>query len=96
MTSVECSLTISVLCPVTLQLLLECPVVQQCHTSQDVSASHVRYTDVFSGDTVKQKQATQLYSELLEVRNRIISEPKISGPMHSLQTVQKSNYIITA
>ena len=82
--------------PDTLQHLLECPVVQQCHTSQDVSASHVRYTDVFSGDTVKQKQATQLYSELLEVRNRIISEPEISGPVHSLQTVQKSNYIITA
>ena len=83
--------------PDTLQHLLECPVLQQYHTSQEASISDIRYTDVFSENVRKQKQATKLYSELLEIRNRIVNnQPEISGPVHSLQTVQESNHIITA
>ena len=81
--------------PDTLQHVLECVVLRQYHTSQDISATDIRYTDVFSGNIRLQKQTTQLYAELLETRNKLISQPEISGPVHGLQTVQKSICTIT-
>ena len=84
--------------PDTLQHVLECQELQQYHTSQDVSTSGIRYTDVFWDNITKQKQATQLYSELLAIRDRITNnnQPEMSGPVHSLQTMQKSICIITS
>ena len=64
--------------PDTLRHVLECVILQQRHVSQSVSASDIRYEDVFSEDITKQKQATQLYSELLEIRNNLVSQPEIS------------------
>ena len=82
--------------PDTLQHVLECSVIQQYHTSKNITASEITYTDVFSGDIRKQKQATELFSELLVIRNKIVSsQPEISGPMHGVQSVQKSICIIT-
>ena len=88
------------LCPLsrdTLQHVLECSVLKQYHTSQNITDSNIRYTDVFSADIRQQKQATQLFAELLEIRDRIVnSQPEISGPVHGVPTVQKSICIITA
>ena len=81
--------------PDTLRHVLECVILQQRHVSQSVSASDIRYEDVFSEDITKQKQATQLYSELLEIRNNLVSQPEISGPVHGVLTVQESNCTIT-
>ena len=39
--------------PDTLQHVLECPVLQQYHTSQEVSTSNIRYTDVFTENVRK-------------------------------------------
>ena len=81
--------------PDTLQHVLECDVLKKYHTSQDISAADIRYADVFSSNIRLQKQATQLYGELLETRNKIISQPEISGPVHGLQTMQKLSCAIT-
>ena len=83
--------------PDTLQHVLECSVLKQYHTSQNITDSNIRYTDVFSADIRQQKQVTKLFAELLEIRDRIVnSQPEISGPVHGVPTVQKSICIITA
>ena len=83
--------------PDTLQHVLECSVLKQYHASQNITDSNIRYTNVFSADIRQQKQATQLFAELLEIRDRIVnSQPEISGPVHGVITMQKSICIITA
>ena len=46
---------------------------------------YVKYEDVFSRNVLKQKQATELYQKLLEIRNEILnSQPEaVTGPLHS-------------
>ena len=58
----------------TLQHVLECSVLRRHHISQNITSSGVRYTDVFSINIKTQKQATQLYSELLEIRENLTSQ----------------------
>ena len=60
----------------TLQHVLECSVLRRHHSSQNISSSGVRYSDVFSTNIKTQKQATQLYSELLQVRENLTSQPE--------------------
>jgi hypothetical protein len=54
--------------------------------SDNLSYSDIKYTDVFSKDVAKQKQATELYEQLLEVRTRMLdSEPDTTtGPVYCL------------
>ena len=70
----------------TLQHITECSVLRQHHKSDNVSYCDTKYSDVFSNDVVKQKQVTELYEQLLEVRRRLLeSEPDTtSGPVHCL------------
>ena len=69
----------------TLQNILSCNVIQQHHTSQDITEGDIKYEDVFSSDIRKQKQAVELYKQLLEIRNNIINSPPVAttGPVHS-------------
>ena len=41
----------------TLQHILECSVLRQHHTSEQVSANDIKYSDISSYDTVKQKKS---------------------------------------
>ena len=68
----------------TLQHVLECSVIRRHHESRNVSLHTVRYSDVFSINIKKQKQATQLYSELLEVRENLINQPDVWTRARSL------------
>ena len=69
----------------TLQHILECSVLRQHHTSEQVSANEIKYSDIFSYDTVKQKQVTELFAQLLEVRTQLMNtEPDVAGPVQCL------------
>ena len=63
--------------PDTLKHVLECVVLKHYHKTQDISATDIRYADVLH------KETSQLCLELLETRNKLISQPKISGPVHA-------------
>ena len=45
--------------PDTLQHVLECSVIQQYHTSKNITASKITYTDVFSGNKNKRLNCSQ-------------------------------------
>ena len=51
-----------------------------------IQISDIRYEDVFSLDIFKHKQATELYRQLLEVRENLLnSQPEaLTGPVHRL------------
>ena len=52
-----------------------------------------RHEDIYSEDVRKQKAITEIYKQLLHIRNEIISQPVDStGPMHSSRdTALQSN-----
>ena len=67
------------LCPLgcgdidTLQNLLTCSVISsKLHT--DMLATHsIQYEDIYSEDITKQKEVTELYSQLLQIREELIT-----------------------
>ena len=73
----------------TLSNILKCKVLLTHHRSSEISTNNiVEYEDVFSPDTKKQKQATELYQQLLQIRNEILSQPVLNtGPMHRSNTL---------
>ena len=68
----------------TLQHLLQCKVIKLHHTASDISYGDISYQDVFSSNIVKQKQVTELYQQLIEVRKNLMnSQPvALTGPVH--------------
>ena len=46
---------------------------------------------IFKTDVVKQKQITELYKQLIEVRSRILESDPVeeTGPVHGAHAVQK-------
>ena len=79
----------------TLQTILTCKVLQQSYTSSDTANSDIKYEDIFSNDVGKQKQVTELYRRLLEIRNKIISSQPVAntGPVHCVQALQKPSVL---
>ena len=79
-----------ILCPLscgsddTIEHILECTVLRTEHISDILSQGDVQYQDIFSSDTMKQKQATELFKQLLEVRNNLLNSPPVAttGPVH--------------
>ena len=79
-----------VLCPLgcdktdTIPHILECISLQQNMNSQDIVNSTVKYEDIFSPEVIKQKQVTELYIQLLEIRDRLMNSPPVAqtGPVH--------------
>ena len=66
-----------------IQHILDCSVIRQHHKSENVLLNDIEYVDAFSSNTVIQKQVTELYQQLLEVRSRLTnSEPDTTGPVH--------------
>ena len=55
-----------------LENILSCRVLRQHHKSNEISHTDIRYQDVFSADISKQQKVTEMYNQLLEIRNTII------------------------
>ena len=70
----------------TLQHILQCSILKSQHTSSDMSHTDIEYKDVFSSDIIKQKQVTELYQQLLNIRTNLLnSQPvALTGPVHHL------------
>ena len=68
----------------TLPNILTCEVLKQQHTSKYLSSCDIKFEDIFSSDIMRQQQVTELYRQLLEVRNKIISSQPVdtTGPVH--------------
>ena len=68
----------------TLQHILECVILKSHHTNNMLSYGDMKYQDVFSADVVKQKQATALYRQLLDVRANLLDSSPVAatGPLH--------------
>ena len=79
----------------TLKNILTCQVLKQSHASHDVTNIDIRYEDIFSPDISKQKQVTELYRQLLDTRNKIISSQPVAntGPVHRVQALQNPSVL---
>ena len=72
-------------CPVceqhldSLPLLLTCPRLKtellKLSPSEQTTIKKTKYDDVFSSDLIVQKQATQVYSQLLSLRDKLLAAP---------------------
>ena len=69
----------------TLPHILGCTELRRHHKSTDVSISDCQYEDVFSENIGRQKSTTEIYRQLLEIRNEKLSQPVaiVTGPVHS-------------
>ena len=75
----------------TIPNLLKCNVILKHQKSDSVAFGKVQYEDIFSKDVKKQKQATYLYENMLEIRNRIMMNSlpvACTGPLQSSPTLQ--------
>ena len=77
--------------PDTLQNVLSCKILKDQHkVDQVVCSDDVKFSDIFSDNTTKQKEVTHLFMELLDTRNKILSQPVDStGPVQSVKALQK-------
>ena len=68
----------------TIPHILECAPLQQSMISQNVTIDTAKYEDIFSPDVSKQKHVTELFIQLLEIRERILNSPPVAvtGPVH--------------
>ena len=57
----------------TLPKILTCKVLKDNMESTSVSNDTIVYEDIFSTDIVKQRQATELFSQLLQLREKIVN-----------------------
>ena len=71
----------------TLPNILTCPVLQDQLKSETVATQQIVFRNIFSPDTAKQKQVTELYIQLMEIRSKLItSQPvALTGPCIDLQ-----------
>ena len=72
----------------TIQNILTCRALISQHKTSEISRSNIKHEDIYSDD-VQKKQVTELYRQLLQLRNEITSQPVANtGPMHSSNTLQ--------
>ena len=78
------------LCPLgcgnndTLPNILTCSVLQNNFKSEAILSGNVKYEDIYSHDVTKQKQITDLYLQLIDIREKILnsSPVAVTGPVH--------------
>ena len=78
------------LCPVgcgdedKLENIMICSVLQSHHTSDSLANDKAKFEDIFLSDIKKQKETTEIYRQLLDIRNKILSSQPvaITGPVH--------------
>ena len=61
----------------TLLNILTCPVLKNQMSSDNIATKKVEYSGIFSDDIVKQKQITHMYTQLLGIREEIITNPAV-------------------
>ena len=68
----------------TLPNVLACIVLKDKMGTKSVAANCVEYSDVYSSDIVKQKQVTEMYTQLLQIREDIIDSVSVTqtDPLH--------------
>ena len=79
-----------------LENILSCRVIRHHHTSNEISQSDIKYQDVFSTDISKQQKVTEMYNQLLEIRNNILQSTPVAsstGPMHGDQAMQNHSIL---
>ena len=79
-----------------LENILSCQVIRHHHTSNEISQYDIKYQDVFSTDISKQQKVTEMYNQLLEIRNTILQSTPVAsntGPMHGDQAVQNPSIL---
>ena len=92
-------------CPVgcgqsdTLQHILTCVVLKSFYRSTDISICDTKYEDIFSDNIKQQKSITEMFRQLIHIRNEIISQPVAvhTGPVHSSSTstaLQSTNSLL--
>ena len=57
----------------TIQHILSCSALSQYMSSQSITQNKLDYKDIFSECIVKQKQITQLYIQLMGIREKLVS-----------------------
>ena len=75
-----------------LKNILTCTVIKQHHNSKEITDSNIIFEDIFSKNVAKQQKVTELYSQLLETRSRILQSipvTDITGPAHGTLAVQR-------
>ena len=80
------------LCPLgcgeedTLKNIITCSALKSQHSSDNLARNRVNLDDIFLSDIRKQKETTELYRLLFEVRNKILSNQPVAttGPMHCM------------
>ena len=89
------------LCPLgcgeqdTIPNILTCKVISQYHKSDSVAQEEIQYNDIFSENIQRQKQITELFEKLLDIRNRLINSPPVActGPVQSTHTLQNHSVL---
>ena len=78
----------------TLPNLIICELLKTQQRTGAVSRNRVSYSDVYSSDVFKQKEITELYTELLRTHDELMNSTPvaIAGPKHSFA---RTTYIIT-
>ena len=80
----------------TLPNILSCRILKERHrTDELIVNSNLQYSDIFSENVRKQKEATELFRQLLETRYQLMSSTPVAdtGPVHGQQSVQKLNVL---
>ena len=70
--------------PDTLSHIISCSVLKSQLQSQSLASNKIGHEDIFSKDIVRQKQVTELYTQLLQIREEILKSPPVTetGPVH--------------
>ena len=79
-----------VLCPLgcgnsdTLENILTCSVLQNKLNSEHLVTNAVKFEDIYSPDVTKQRQITELYLQLIDIREKTLnsSPVAVTGPVH--------------
>ena len=74
----------------TIPNILTCSVLNQYHKSNIVTHGNIKYADIFSNDIQKQREVTELYENLLEIRNRLVNSLPVArtGPLQNINILQ--------
>ena len=73
----------------TIPNIITCPALKNCFKSEALINHQISYEDIFSTNITKQKQVTELYIKLMNIRNNIINNNPVAaqstGPCINLQ-----------
>ena len=80
----------------TIQNIISCKTLRQNHISKNIVSGEIQFEDIFSKDIYKQKQVTDLYENLLKIRNNMLNSPPVActGPVESMHALQNQSLVL--